>query len=131
MLEPAAKPPYADHMNLPILPVALVVTFWLSACGGLTGGDFACDLRPADPQCTDWRSLLGPAVTQQALCKTLNSAGGGGTWTAQQRCPSQGSVGGCQTNTGAGLQTNWFYAPRTEAEVRAECTSDGTTFVSP
>jgi hypothetical protein len=30
-----------------------------------------------------------------------------------------------------GKQTNWFYAPRTEADVRDECTRDSTTFVNP
>lgn len=111
--------------------VALVFALTASACGSLLGADYACDLRPVDHQCTDWRGLVGPAVTQEALCKTLNSAKGGGTWKANQKCAAEGSVGGCQTNTGVGLQTNWFYPPSTEAEVRAECMSDGTTFVSP
>lgn len=101
-----------------------------SACG-LTGSDHACDLRPTDNQCTDWRGLVGPTVSQQAVCTTLTGAKGGGAWKPNEKCPDAGSVGGCQTNTGVGLQTNWFYVPRTEAEVRAECTSDGTTFVSP
>lgn len=108
---------------------AWMAGFGLSGCG-LTGGDYSCDLRPKDPQCTDWRGLIGPSLTQEAVCKTLNSAKGGGVFASTQ-CPSAGSVGGCQTNTGAGLQTNWFYAPRTTADVQAECTRDKTTFVTP
>jgi hypothetical protein len=108
---------------------ALVAVLGISACG-LTGGDYSCDLRPKNPQCTDWRGLIGPSVTQEALCKTLNTAGGAGVFASIQ-CPSVGSVGGCQTNSGAGLQTNWFYAPRTAADVQAECSKDKTTFVAP
>jgi hypothetical protein len=101
-------------------------------CGIFGGGDHACDLRPERDQCTDWRNLIGPTVTQEALCRTL-AATGNGTWKPNERCPSEGSVGGCQTKTvGTNiLQTNWFYAPKTEAEVRAECEDDGTTFVTP
>lgn len=108
---------------------ALVTVLGLGSCGW-TGGDYSCDLRPVDPQCTDWRGLIGPHVTQEAVCATLNSAKGGRMF-ATGACPSAGSVGGCQTNTGAGLQTNWFYAPRTVADVQAECTRDKTTYVTP
>jgi len=110
---------------------ALFFALSASACGSLAGGDYACDLRPVDHQCTDWRALIGTTASQEAVCKTLNSAQGGGSWKPNQRCPAAGSVGGCQTNTGLGLQTNWFYPPSTETEVRAECMSDGTTFVTP
>lgn len=109
---------------------ALLVLLTLSGCG-LAGGNYSCDFRPKSPQCTDWRDLVGPTVTQEALCRTLNAAAGEGTWTANAKCPATDSVGGCQTNSGVGKQTNWFYAPRTEQSVRDECTSDGTTFVSP
>ena len=108
---------------------ALLAVVALGSCGW-AGGDYSCDLRPVDPQCTDWRGLIGPHVTQEAVCATLNSAKGGGMF-ATGACPSAGSVGGCQTNTGAGLQTNWFYAPRTVADVQAECTRDKTTYVTP
>lgn len=100
-------------------------------CGSLTGGDHACDLRPERSQCTDWRNLIGPTFTQEGVCKTL-AATGNGTWKPNERCPAEGSVGGCQTKSAPNiLQTNWFYAPKTEAEVRAECADDGTTFVTP
>jgi hypothetical protein len=121
-------------MNLSRLCAAIVVVLSLAmlpGCGGLGGSNYACDLRPTDSQCTDWRSLVGPAITQEGVCKTLNSLGSGGSWKPNEKCPAAGSVGGCQVNSGIGLQTNWFYAPRTEMDVRAECTSDGTTFVSP
>ncbi|MFO0595249.1 MAG: hypothetical protein U0228_08090 [Myxococcaceae bacterium] len=117
-------------MRVPSLVVVLVFLSLSSACG-LGGGNYSCDFRPKSPQCTDWRDLIGPAVTQQALCKTLNASAGEGAWTANMKCPATDSVGGCQTNTGAGKQTNWFYAPRTEADVKSECASDGTTFVTP
>ncbi|MDP2275333.1 MAG: hypothetical protein Q8N23_29625 [Archangium sp.] len=110
---------------------AVAVLSVFSGCGALLGGDYSCDLRPADAQCTDWRGLVGPAVTQEAVCATLNSAGAGGKWTANAKCPATDSVGGCQTDSGVGKQTNWFYPPKTEAEVRKECMDDGTTFVSP
>jgi hypothetical protein len=116
-------------MKISVVPVLMVAL--LSGCGALLGGDYACDLRTADPQCTDWRGLVGPAVTQEAVCATLNTAGGKGTWKPNEKCPAEGSVGGCQTNSGVGKQTNWFYAPKTEAEVRTECMDDGTTFVTP
>lgn len=101
-----------------------------SGCG-LVGGNFTCDLRPADNQCTDWRDLVGPSVTQEGVCRTLISAKKGGQWLPNQRCPAEGSVGGCQSDSGVGKQTNWFYAPKTETEVRDECTRDGSTFVNP
>ncbi len=112
-----------------ISALLLSVALGLSACGSLVG-DYSCDLRPKNPQCTDWRNLIGPTVTQEALCKTLNTAGGSGVFAAV-KCPLEGTVGGCQTNTGAGLQTNWFYAPRTTSDVQAECTKDKTTYVAP
>ena len=95
------------------------------SCGG---GNYACDFRTKQPQCTDWRDLLGPAVTQEGICKTL-AATGEGTWKPNERCPATGSVGGCQVASPVSKQTNWFYAPRTEADVKAECTKDGTTYV--
>lgn len=111
--------------------ICCLVFLLLSGCGSVFASDYSCDLRPADPQCTDWRGLVGPAATQEAICATLQSAGKGGSWKANQKCPAEGSVGGCQTDSGVGKQTNWFYAPRTEAEVRAECMADKTTFVTP
>lgn len=111
------------------LLIAAITT--LSGCGQLLGGgNYSCDLRPKDAQCTDWRNLIGPATTQEALCKTLGTASGSGTWAANAKCPAANSVGGCQTDTHAGLQTNWFYAPKTVDEVKAECQSDGTTYVA-
>ena len=109
----------------------VAVASWvvLSGCG-FGGGNYACELRPKSPQCTDWRDLVGPAVTQEALCRTL-SATGEGTWKPNEKCPATESVGGCQTNSGVGLQTNWFYPPRTVDDVKAECAKDGTTFVTP
>ena len=106
-----------------------MVSTTLASCGSLVGGNYACELRPAEPQCTDWRNLIGVATTEEAVCKTLIMTGS--TWKPNEKCPAAGSVGGCQTDTTVGLQTNWFYSPRTEADVRAECTSDGTKFVSP
>ena len=111
-----------------------LIVLGLTSCGGLPvlpGSDHRCDLRPQKQQCTDWRSLVGPATTQEALCKTLNTAGAGGAWKSGERCSSSDSVGGCQTDTKVGLQTNWFYAPRTASDVAAECADDGTTFVTP
>ena len=66
---------------------ALVTVLGLGSCGW-TGGDYSCDLRPVDPQCTDWRGLIGPHVTQEAVCATLNSAKGGGMF-ATGACPRQ------------------------------------------
>lgn len=117
---------YNTAMRTGFVLLALAV----SGCG-LTGGNYACDFRPQSPQCTDWRDLVGPTVSQEGVCRTLNSASGEGVWKANSKCPATGSVGGCQTNTGLGLQTNWFYSPRTEQSVRDECTKDGTTFVTP
>ena len=99
-----------------------------SGCG-LVGGNYT--LRPESNQCTDWRDLVGPAVTQEGVCRTLIGAKNGGKWLPNQRWPATDSVGGCQTDSGVGKQTNWFYAPRTEADVRDECTRDTTTFVNP
>lgn len=113
-------------MRLAVVSLLMVVA---SSCG-LAGGNYSCDLRPKSPQCTDWRDLVGPAVTQEALCKTLSTTGEG-VWGPNMKCPATDSVGGCQTDTGVSKQTNWFYPPRTEADVRDECTKDGTKFVPP
>ena len=112
------------------LVVLTLVSVLVSSCG-IAGGNYACDLRPGDPQCTDWRDIIGPSVTQEGVCRTLISAKGSGEWKPNTRCPATGSVGGCQTNSGVGFQTNWFYAPKTEQEVRTECMNDNTTFVPP
>ena len=91
------------------------------------GDDAAAYKRTFDLKTKDdpkaWAALV-------ALCKTLNASAGEGAWTANMKCPATDSVGGCQTNTGVGLQTNWFYAPKTVDEVKAECQSDGTTYVT-
>jgi hypothetical protein len=111
----------------------LLLTFVSTAlsCGGFGTGNHACDLRPKNPQCTDWRDLVGPAVTQESTCRTLISAKGAGEWKSGQKCPAEGSVGGCQSDSGVGKQTNWYYAPKTKADVQAECASDKSTFVEP
>jgi len=106
-----------------------VMSLFLSSCG-LAGGNYACDLRPKSPQCTDWRDLVGPSATQEAVCKTL-AATGEGIWKPNEKCTATDSVGGCQVASPVSKQTNWFYPPRTTDSVKAECKSDGTTFVSP
>ena len=104
---------------------ALVTVLGLGSCGW-TGGDYSCDLRPVDPQCTDWRGSLSPVwVTQEALCRTLGGTSAGGTFAAGATCPIEEMLGGCQATQGDGSkQTNWYYKSQafpTEAEAKKKC----------
>lgn len=97
--------------------LALAASATLAACGGLLNTsplgtrDGKCDLRPARPQCTDWREFKGPSmVAIQGLCNTLILTFDAGVWTEGARCDSAASLGGCQQTTIDGTkQTNWYY----------------------
>jgi len=91
-----------------------------------------CDFRPDKPQCTDWRKFQGPSMaTMQGVCGATPNA----SYTADQTCPVQDMLGGCQTESGDGsLQTNWFYTSdkyKTVDDVKKQCTDDKATFVTP
>ena len=115
---------------------ALVVVVLASSCGFIGGGRSArCDLRPNTPQCTDWRNSLQPVWTvQEGVCGTLGATGAGGSFSANQTCPTTDMLGGCQARSADGtMQTNWYYTStkyKTKDDAKAECDS-GMSFVDP
>ncbi|MBE2254273.1 MAG: hypothetical protein IAE78_32385 [Myxococcus sp.] len=107
----------------------------LASCGLAGGRSARCDMQPTTPQCTDWRNSLQPVwTTQEALCKTLGGTSVGGTFTANQTCPTTEMWGGCQARMADGsLQTNWYYKSdkyKTKESAQAECAS-AMSFVDP
>lgn len=122
--------------------VLAMVGLSVSACSSVADvspfgkKDGRCDLRPKEPQCTDWRDFSGPSMaTMQATCASLVQAkGGGGGWTEGARCETTEMWGGCQSRSSDGTQqTNWFYKGekyKTVDDAKAECDS-GMTWVDP
>lgn len=89
-----------------------------------------CDFRPKRPQCTDLRNYKSAAPASgvmQGICVE--------GVVDDSTCPTDGMLGGCQTDTGSGaLQTNWYYSGekyKTADDVKAQCTEDKATFVGP
>lgn len=103
-----------------------LVVVLFAGCGG---SNARCDLRPKESQCTDWRKSLSPTwAVEEALCKTLGTAGESAKFTAGSTCDTNDMWGGCQVTSVEGRQqTNWYYKGTsydTLAKAKAECSSD-------
>lgn len=89
-----------------------------------------CDFRPKKPQCTDLRNYKA-AVPAQTVMQGICVEG----TTAAETCPTDGMLGGCQSDSGSGaLQTNWYYSGdkyKTVDDVKKQCTDDKATYVGP
>lgn len=96
-----------------------------SSCGGASGCDFrGGSLNGAEPRCQEVRGgILAMSGTYEQACKSS-----GGSYLASG-CPSQGVVAGCEqktNNADGSTAIDWYYAPKTSAEVQADCTSPST-----
>ncbi|MBI5069387.1 MAG: hypothetical protein HZB56_14220 [Deltaproteobacteria bacterium] len=112
----------------------------LQGCGGSSSGSndaaggsgtFSCDVAAPTHGCTEW-SWSGGAYPTGPLSTACTQAGG----TAGTGCSHTNSSGGCRlTQTNGGftlLNTFWYYAPMTVAQVQAACTPiSGATYVAP
>lgn len=91
------------------------------ALGGCLGGDaIACDFRADAERCQERTGTQ--AANPLAFEATCETAGGS---YLDGACPDDGIVGGCKVSRDV---VDWYYAPRTTDEVRAECPDD---FVAP
>lgn len=96
-----------------------------SGCGG---GFVGCDFRSgskngAEPRCQDANGLIATTGTYQSTCQAA-----GGQYLASG-CPSAGVVAGCEqktNNADGSTAIDWYYAPKTAAEVQTSCTSPDT-----
>lgn len=112
-------------MRVAILALGLLVG---TACDlGLTSG---CDFRDAtlaspEPRCQERSGLSSAAFT--AACKGLQGK------TVKGGCDTETSVGGCDVGAqGDGTRVvDWYYSPKTAADVQAECDGDGGKVVQP
>jgi hypothetical protein len=106
--------------------LALLAAPALTACGdSIYGCDFS---MTSEARCQERTSSL---PTGEAAFKTLCETGQG-TYLADG-CPKTGIVGGCDiTATGSAEDViDWYYAPKTEAEVRMTCETEGTFTPAP
>lgn len=103
-----------------VVAVSAVV---LSGCGVL-GGSSACDFRQGsvngpEPRCQERVNTIS-AEAFKGACKVAGGISSDGT------CPREGVVAGCMIGVqGDGSKVNdWYYAPKTRADVMSECGSD-------
>lgn len=103
-----------------VVAVSAVV---LSGCG-LFNASSACDFREgsangAEPRCQERVNTIS-AEAFKGACTVSGGKPSDGT------CPRDGSVAGCMIGVqGDGSKVNdWYYAPRTRAEVTSDCGSD-------
>jgi hypothetical protein len=100
--------------------VSVMVLASAMALGGCLGGNtIACDFRAAHERCQDRSGVQ--AANPLAFQGTCEAAGGA---YLDEACPRDGIVGGC--DMGDGDVIDWYYAPRTEADVASECEGEGT-----
>jgi len=116
---------------------ALLVTaalLALAGCGGVDplSGTVSCDFRAGslngpEPRCQEWQNSL-VATTFESTCNIAK-----GKYAAGQ-CPRDGIVAGCQQktdNADNSITIDWYYAPKTEANVQSECKSPNTFKAKP
>jgi hypothetical protein len=96
-----------------LLLVSLV--FVVSGCGALekTSG---CDFRPKKPRCQERTVALTSQTVWEATCKAIPDS-----IYQDSGCPRDGIVGGCDVSEPANPIIDWYYAPKTVAEVMTEC----------
>ena len=82
----------------------------------------SCDFRSSENRCQERRGTQAAnPLAFQSICETANGV------YSSNACPTASIVAGCRD----GDVTDWYYPPRTMAEVQAECAEDGWTFVTP
>ena len=87
--------------------------------GGTTGCDFREDsVNGPEPRCQERNGVQG-GDTFASVCKGLEGEAIDGG------CPDAGKILGCQLQ-GDGTVIDWYYAPKTVAEVEMDCANEGT-----
>ena len=105
--------------------LAFAVTASVLGCASALGGDTstsssACDHRPAEAVCTDYKSVASGQSAFKDGCQR-------GKATVIASCAHDTSLGGCnQKNTDAqnNEQTDWYFADatiKTTDDVKAKC----------
>lgn len=110
-----------------LLSVA-VLSLFSAASSGCIGATTSCDFREdsvngPEPRCQERSGFQGGAAFK-AACEGLEGEGIDGS------CPQDGIVLGCDIS-GDGTVVDWYYAPRTEDDVKADCESDDGKIVQP
>ena len=96
--------------------------------GCSVGGTTSCDFREStgkspEPRCQE-RGGIQASTSFKTLCEGL------GGKSIDGPCPD-GAVLGCDISEVDGTVIDWYYAPKTTDEVKAQCTSDGGEIVTP
>lgn len=107
---------------------ALLISAILFGCdvGDVTT---ACDFRAEEkslPRCQERSGLMLDGAFE-SLCTS-----GKGTFI-DGACPTDARIGGCELDSGdAGRNrvVDWYYAPSTEADVKAKCVDEDAPFVT-
>lgn len=110
-----------------LLSVAVLSLFPV-ALSGCIGGKTSCDFRDGsvngpEPRCQE-RSGIQASTAFSTTCSALQGEAIDGA------CPQDGLVLGCDIS-GDGTVVDWYYAPKTEDEVKADCESDNGEIVQP
>ena len=94
-------------------------------------GSSSCDFRDGgangpEPRCQERVETLAPDACTGA-CAVAPGA------SATGKCPRPDAVGGCEIGTqGDGSKVNdWYYPPKTRADVQMECMKDNAKFLEP
>lgn len=107
---------------------AVALTVLLVASPGCIGSTTSCDFREhsvngPEPRCQERSGIQGGAAFK-ASCEALQGEAIDGS------CPQDGIVLGCDIS-GDGTVVDWYYAPKTEDDVKADCESDHGEIVNP
>lgn len=111
-----------------VLSIAAVSALVAAPFGCGIGGTTSCDFRDgsvngAEPRCQE-RSGIQASSTFKALCESLQGKAIDGP------CPGD-IVLGCDISEGEGSVVDWYYAPKTADDVKADCASDHGEIVNP
>ena len=114
--------------------LATLATLGLAAAGCGAGPTGSCDFRNgsvngAEPRCQEWiGGVVTVTGTYEATCTTVKGLYRSG------ECPRDGIVAGCEqkTNNADGSRTiDWYYAPKTAADIMSSCKSPDTYQAKP
>lgn len=103
--------------------LAVAVLLSLCACGK---GSASCDFRDAEPRCQERVETLDTT----GFKATCDAAGGK---SADGLCPRDGIVAGCvigDQSDGSEV-IDWFYAPKSQTEVKTACDNAGNELRNP
>lgn len=111
-----------------LLSIAAVSLLCAAPLGCDIGGTVSCDFRDGsvngpEPRCQE-RSGIQASSSFKAFCDGLQGKSIDGP------CPDS-PVLGCDISEVEGKVIDWYYAPKTEAEIQQQCEDDGGEIVNP